>query len=106
MGYRVARMVLLGLLIVLPLVVRAASPPSWSGRQEGAWWPAAPIACAEVVLLGGLLVADWNRRRLLAECLRQVDRARTQREVGRPAAMRFFAGATRTRAADTLSASG
>jgi hypothetical protein len=102
MGYRLARMVLLGLLIVFPLLVRAASTSSWSGRQEDAWSQAAPMLGVELLLLGGLLVADWNRRRRLAECLRRIDRARARREPARPAAMRFSVGATRTGAADTL----
>ncbi len=102
MGYRLARIVLLGSLVVLPLLVRAASTSLWSSPQEGARPPVAPIFCVELLLLGGLLAADWNRRRLLAECMRRIDRARTRRESARPAAMRFSVGATRTGAADRL----
>jgi hypothetical protein len=89
MHYRLARMVLLGLLIVLPLLVGATSP-------------SALVLGVELLLLGGLLAADWNRRRLLAECLHRIDGARAQRNPGRPVAMRFAVGATRTGAAETL----
>jgi hypothetical protein len=78
MPYRRARMILLGLLIVFPLLVRAASAPSSSSWQEGVWPQGAPILYVELLLLGGLLVADWNRRRLLSESLRRLDRARTR----------------------------
>ncbi len=106
MGYRLARMVLLSVLIVLPLLVRAAGAPASSGRQAVAWSQVAPILGVELLLLGGVLVADWNRRRLLAEYVRRIERAKTRvqtrPEPVRPPAKRFSIGPRRSSAADTL----
>jgi hypothetical protein len=97
-------MVLLGLLINFPLFVRAGSPPSSSGGRGNAWSQTTLNLCTEIVLLGPLIIADWNRRRLLAECERQIDQARTQtrRDSARPAAMRFLVAAGRAGGADAL----
>ena len=93
MSYRLGRMSVLGFLIALPLLTRVVSAPAWSGGEGGAWSQVAFMAFLEIILVGGLIVADWNRRRLLVECLERLDRARVPRVPVRTAAVRFGGGA-------------
>src|SRR4051812_47172860 len=67
--HRLARIVLLALVIGFPLLVSAAAAPTWSGgtRMPRTWAQIAPLAGVESVLVGGLILAWRNRRRLRAE---------------------------------------
>jgi hypothetical protein len=62
---------MLGLILVFPLLVHAASAsaPAWSGRAPGGPAEAAPILGVEILLVGGLLSAGLGRRRLQPVCV-------------------------------------
>src|SRR5258708_2393027 len=82
MRNRWARWAVLGLIFVFPLLIVAASAEG-QGSLRRTLRAGSPIVAVEMVLLGGMVFASRERRRLLVE----LDAARTRsRGVGSPSA--------------------
>lgn len=77
MRNRWARRVVVGLVLAFPLAISAVASPSPSptaGRLLRGFSVGTPVVAVEMVLLGGLVFAGRERRRLLVE----MDAARTR----------------------------